>query len=65
MKIIRRILRSAFLFTVILMTSCTDDDDESVSSNEMMDFTITPSTELQGIVSNAPSDFTWGFMKII
>ena len=63
MKISRRILRAAFLFTVILMTSCTDDDDENVNSNEMMDFTTTPSTALQGIVSNTPSDFTWDFYE--
>jgi len=45
------------------MTACTDDDDESVSSDQNMDFTTTPSTALQGIVSNTPGDFTWGFYE--
>ena len=48
----------------ISFTSCSDDDDDNnVNEADPIDFTIQPSAELDQIVSNTPSDFTWGFYE--
>ena len=50
---------------LISFTSCSDDDEDNNNVNEAdpIDFTIQPSAELDQIVSNTPSDFTWGFYE--